>query len=64
MKPYFGNMIDDLRVSGECNYHLTMKFNLMGSKNNGESQHMQSKSDNIEIMIDNNTNKFIDKLFS
>ena len=36
----------------------------MGSKTNGESQPMQSESDNIEIMIDNNTNKFIDKLFS
>ena len=57
-------MIDDLTVSGECNYHLTMKFNFMGSKSNGESQPMQSKSDNIEIMIGNNTNKFIDKLFS
>ena len=59
-----GNMIQELSVSDEWNYHLTMEFNFMKSKTSGESQPMQCKSDDIEIMIGNNTNKIIDKLFS
>ena len=57
-------MIHEFTVSGEWNYHLTMEFNFMRSKNSGESKPMQYKGENIEIMIGNNTNKIIDNLFS
>ena len=57
-------MIHEFTVPGEWNYHLTMEFNFMRSKNSGESKPMQYKGDNIEIMIGNNTNKIIDNLFS
>ena len=57
-------MEEDLRAFGEWKINLTLKFNFMSSKNSGESQPMQSKSDNIEIMIGSNTNKIINKLFS
>lgn len=48
---YLGNMVDDLRASGKCSLHFTMKINFMSSKHNDQGQTVRSKSDNIENMI-------------
>ena len=41
-----------------------MRIRFMLSKDSGDNQHMHSKSNNIEIVIENNTNKIIYQLFS
>ena len=46
VKPYLGNMIDELNI------HLTMKVNYMPSTD-GDKRLMNSKSDNKEIMMGN-----------
>ena len=50
-------MTDGLRASGEWKIHLAMKINFILSKDDGESQPLHFKSDNIEIMTGNNTNE-------
>ena len=57
-------MIDNLRVSGEWKTHLTLKICFIISKISGKCQSIHSKSDKTEIIICNNTNKIINKLFS
>ena len=57
IRPYLGNMIGNLRASVEWKIQLTMKIDFMPSKDRGESQPMRSKTDIIEILIGNDTNK-------
>ena len=59
IKPYLGKMIDNLKTSGEQKLYLTRKSNFMSSEDSGESQLVI-----IDIMIDNNTNKNINGVFS
>ena len=59
----FGNMIDKPKKSSEWKIHLTTKVNFMSSNDNDNKQLMHSKSDNIEIMIDNEIVEIIEKLF-
>ena len=40
-----------------------MKMNFISSKDSGETRTMHTKSDNIEIMMDSETNDFIDNFF-
>ena len=47
IKLYLGNMIHDLRTSGEKKFCLTIKFNFVSSKDNNEKQLTHSKSDNM-----------------
>ena len=63
LRPYLGNMIDDLKASSKQKIHLIMKINLVSSINNDDKQLMHSKSDNIEIIIGNKTDQVINKLF-
>ena len=48
---------------GEWKIHLTMKVNLMLSKDNDHRRLIHSKSYNIEIMIDNDTDEIINEIF-
>ena len=51
MRPYLGNMIDELKKSDEWIIHLTMKAIFTSSKDIDDNRIIYSKSDNIEIMI-------------
>ena len=51
IRAYLGNMINCPGESGEWKVHLTMNINFMSLKDSGVSQPMQSKCDNIEIII-------------
>ena len=55
IRPNLGNIMDDLRASGQQKIHLTMKINFMSLKDNGESHSMHSKSDNIDNVFTKNT---------
>ena len=53
IKPYMGKK-----------KYLTMKVNFMSSKDNGNKRLMNSKSDNKEIMIDNEADEIMNQIFS
>ena len=57
-------MRDNLRASGEQKIHVTMKINFISAADSDDSQSMHSKSDSIEVIIGNNTDKIINELFS
>ena len=63
IKPYLSDMINDHKTQGEWKIHLPMAINCFSSKASEEIRTMHSKSDNIEILIDNETDNIIEDLF-
>ena len=57
-------MIDDHKNQGEWKIQLTMAINFISSKYSNETPTIHRKSDNIEMMIDNETDEIIEKLFN
>ena len=57
-------MIDYFKVSGEWKINLTMAINFLSSRASNEKILMNSKSGNIEDVIDNDTDEIINDLFS
>ena len=62
IKPYLSNIINDHKTQGEWKIHITMAINFFSSKDFEEIRIMHSKSDNIEILIGNETNEVIEDL--
>ena len=56
-------MLTDHKSQGEWKIHLIMASSFISSKDSYETRTMLTKSDNIEIMISNKTDKIIKKLF-
>ena len=48
-------MINNLKTRGEWKIQLTIAINFLSSKDSKETRTMNSKSNNIEIMIGNET---------
>ena len=62
--PYLSDIINDHHsTQGEWKIYLTMAINLFSSKDSEDTHTMYSESDNIEVMIVNETNKIIEDLF-
>ena len=57
-------MIDDHKNQGEWKIQLTMAINFISSKYSNETPTIHRKSDNIEMMIDNETDEIIEELFN
>ena len=64
IKPYLSDIINDHKTKGEWKIHLTMVVNFFSSKDSEEIRAMHSKSDNIEILISNETDEIIEDLFN
>ena len=56
-------MINDFKTEGEGEIQLAMVINYMSSKNFKETRTVHSKSNNLEMMIVNETDEIIEKLF-
>ena len=56
-------MINDFKTEGEGEIQLTMVINYMSSKNFKETRTVHSKSNNMEMMIVNETDEINEKLF-
>ena len=56
-------MINDHKTQGKWKIHLTMAINFFSSKDSEEIRTMHSKSENIEILIGNETVEIIKDLF-
>ena len=63
IKPYLSDIINDHKTQGEWKIHLTMEINFFSFKDSEEICTMHSKSDNIEILIGNETDEVIKDLF-
>ena len=57
------NEVIDYKTEGEWKIHLTMRINFISSKDSDEIRTMHTTSNNIEIMMSNETDKIIGELF-
>ena len=56
-------MINDHKTQSECKIQLSMQSNFISSKISEETRKMHTKSHNLKIMLSNETNEIIEKLF-
>ena len=56
-------MINDLNTQGEWKIQSTVAINFFSSKDSKETRTMYTRSNNIEIMIGNETDEIIEELF-
>ena len=59
VRPYFGNTINECKNSGQWKNQLIVNVDFSSSKDDYETRLMLSKSDNIKVMIDSDTNETI-----
>ena len=63
IRPYLQDNINDLKKSDTQKIQLTIAINFISSIDNGEEHVVHSKIDNIEIMINDEADEVIKKLF-
>ena len=63
IRPYLRDMINDHKTRREWKIQLTMQINFISSKDSEETRTLHTKSHNIKIMMGNETNEIIEKLF-
>ena len=64
IRPYLVDMINDYKNKGEWIIQLSAEINFIFSEPDSDETHiMHTKSDNLEIMIGNDTNEVIEDLF-
>ena len=61
IKPYLKNITNDLKESGTWKIHLTITINFISSKDDNDEMH--SKSDSIEMMMNDGAEEVIEELF-
>ena len=63
IRPYLKDIINNLKKSDTWKIQLTIANNFISSIDNDEERVMHSKSDNIEIMINDEADEVIKELF-
>ena len=63
IRPYLSDMTIDYKTQGEWKLQLTMSINFIFSIDSDETRNLRTKSNNIEIMMGNETDEIIDELF-
>ena len=63
MEVHSGSEVIDYKTQGEWKIQLTMIINFISSKDSDEIRTMVTKSNNIEIMMGNETDEIIEELF-
>ena len=63
IRPYLSDMKNDHKSRREWKIQLTMSVNFISSKDSNETRTLCSKSNNIEIMMGNETDEIIEKTF-
>ena len=59
IRPYLGDIINDHMAQGEWRIQLSMRINFMSSKDSDDFRTMHRMSNNIEIMMGNETNEIV-----
>ena len=62
-KIHLGNTKTEHKTQGEWKIHLTMAINFISSKDSDETRTMHAKSDNVEIIMGNETDESIEGIF-
>ena len=63
IRPYLSSIINNHKTQGEWKVQLIMASNFMSSKDSDETHIMHTKSNNIKIMIGNETDEINRELF-
>ena len=63
IRPYLSDMTIDYKTQGEWKIQLSMSINFIFSIDSDEIRNLRTKSNNIEIMMGNETDEIIDELF-
>ena len=64
IRPYVRDMINDNKTQSEWKIQLTIEINFISSEpGSGETRIMRAESDNVEIMMDSETDEITEKLF-
>ena len=63
IRPYLSDMTNDHKIRREWKIQLTMSVNFISSKDVDEARTLCSKSNNMEIMMGNETDEIIEKTF-
>ena len=63
IRSYLRDIINDHKTQGEWKIQLTMVTNFISSKDSDEIRTMLTKSNNIEIMMGNETDEIIEEVF-
>ena len=63
IRSYLKDIINNIKKSGTWKIQLTMAINFISSIDNDEERVMHSKSDNIEIMVNDEADEVIKELF-
>ena len=58
-----GNKITERKTRSEWKIQLTMETNFISSKDSDETRTVHAKSNNVEIIMGNETNEIIEELF-
>ena len=61
IRPYLSDIINNHKTQVEQKIQLTMAINFFSSKNSEETRTINTKSDNIEIMMGSETDETIEK---
>ena len=60
IRPYLSDMTIDYKTQGEWKLQLTMSINFIFFIDSDETRNLRTKSNNIEIMMGNETDEIID----
>ena len=63
IRPYFKDIINNFKKSDMWKIQITIVINFISSMDNDEKHVMHSKSDGIEIMMNDEADEFIKKIF-
>ena len=63
IRPYLGHTINDPKTRRRWKIQLTIQINFISSKDSEETRTMLTKRHNIEILMGNETDGIIEKLF-
>ena len=63
IRSHLSDMINDHKIQSGWKIQLSMHSNFISSKDSEETRKMHIKSENIEIMMSNETDEIIEELF-
>ena len=63
IRPYFKDIINNFKKSDMWKIQITIVINFISSMDNDEKHVMHSKSDGIEIMMNDEADEFIKNIF-
>ena len=64
IRPYLDDMIIDYKTQRECKIQITMSISFISSNDSDETHNLRTKSNNIEIMMGDETDEIMDELFN